>query len=208
MPQVPKEWYRFEHYGGVSRFVSYAHQIGTILATNPQSVLEVGVGDHVVGSYIKRQTAIAHTGVDIAEDLKPDVIADIRKLPFPNKSFDTVCAFEVLEHLPFDDFDVTLGELTRVAKRYLLVSLPHFGPPAKFLLKLPFIPEIRFALKIPYPIAHAFNGEHYWEIGKRGYPPSRIRSLISRYASIEREFVPFENQYHHFFVVKIHEKST
>lgn len=203
MPQVRKEeGYNFEKYGGAERFASYAYQIREILSHAPQSVLEVGVGDGVVGNYVREQTSIAHTWVDIAEDLKPDVIADIRKLPFEDSSFDVVCAFEVLEHLPFEDFEVALGEILRVSKKTVLISLPHFGPPIKFLLKLPFVPEIKCACKIPFPKRHQFNGQHYWEIGKRGYPLARIREILSRYGTITSEFVPFENQYHHFFILQ------
>jgi len=204
MQQVSKEeGYRFEKYGGTSRFASYAYQIAEILKTAPNDVLEIGVGDAVVGSYIKRQSTIRYTWADIAEDLRPDVVADVRALPFGDNSFDTVCAFEVLEHIPFADFEKALSELARVAKKYVLISLPHFGPPVKILLKIPFLPEIKLAFKFPFHPEHHFNGQHYWEIGKRGYSPARIRKILSKYGAVTNEFVPFENQYHHFFVLQI-----
>lgn len=204
MAQVNKEdGYKAGKYGNLERFTSYFYQVRELLDTAPKSILEVGVGDGVVSGYIKRNTGIEYKTADFAEDLHPDVVADIRKLPFADKSFDTVCAFEVLEHLPFEDFDKGLGELARVAKNYVVISLPHFAPPVKFLLKLPFLPEIRFAWKIPFRKTHMFNGQHYWEIGKRGYPVSRISDAISKYGVIENEFVPFENQYHHFFRIRV-----
>ena len=70
------------------------------------------------------------------------------------------------------------------------MSLTHFGP------------MLSFSLKIPFQKKHSFNGEHYWEIGKRGYPARRIRAVLVRYGAIRKEFVPFENQYHHFFVIE------
>jgi len=208
MPQVTKdEGYTFEKYGGVSRFASYAHQLQEIFRINPRSVLEIGVGDGVVGSYLRQGGVIKHTWADIAEDLHPEVVADVRALPFADESFDASCAFEVLEHLPFEDFEKAVAELARVARTHVLLSLPHFGPPIKWLIKIPFLPEIRFAWKVPFPRVHTFNGQHYWEIGKRGYPPKRIREVLKKYGTIEREFIPFENQYHHFFVVRITKKS-
>lgn len=208
MVQVTKEeGYGFEKYGGVSRFASYAYQIREILRTSPTSVLEIGVGDAVVGTYIKRQTNISYVWADIAQDLQPDVVADVRKLPFPDDAFDTACAFEVLEHLPFEDFEKALSELVRVAKRYVLISLPHFGPPIQFLLKIPFLSQIRISYKLPFAKAHIFNGQHYWEIGKRGYPAVRIREEMRKHGVVEREFVPFENQYHHFFRIRLRAKG-
>lgn len=201
MKQVDKSAYDFSRYVGLDRWSSYHYQLREVLATKPTSVLEIGVGDRVVGRVLAGQ-GIAYTCADIAEDLKPDVVADVTALPFPGNSFDTVCAFEVLEHLPFDRFETAARELARVARRYVVISLPHFGPPVKFSLKLPFLPEVRLAFKIPYFRAHRFDGQHYWEIGKRGYPPRRVRAILGRLGSILEEFVPFENQYHHFFVIE------
>lgn len=203
MTQVSKDAYTFGAYSGVDRFVSYARQIEQILATQPSSVMEVGVGEAVTANYLRANTNISYTSVDYAEDLKPDVVADVRSLPFQDDAFDTVCAFEVLEHLPYDDFARAVRELARVARGHVLISLPHFGPPLKFLLKVPFLPELRFALKIPYPKTHVFNGQHYWEIGKHGYLPSRIREMLEEIGTIEEEFIPFENQYHHFFKIRL-----
>ena len=83
-----------------------------------------------------------------------------------------------------------------------MLSLPHFGPPIKFLLKIPFLPEFCFAFKVPFAREHMFNGQHFWEIGKRGYGVKKIRNILEKYFVVEKEFVPFENQYHRFYVLK------
>jgi hypothetical protein len=67
---------------------------------------------------------------------------------------------------------------------------------------LPFLVEKKFAWKIPHHPTHTFNGEHYWEIGKKGYELGVVRNAIENEFVIEKEFVPFENQYHHFFILK------
>jgi len=202
MVQVSKESYSAGKYAKLDRFSSYFYQVDALLKTNPKSILEIGVGDGVVSEYIKRATDIAYTTADFAEDLKPDVVADVRKLPFENNSFDMVCAFEVLEHLPFEDFEKAVSELARVAKNFVAISLPHFNHPVKFSLKVPLIPEIKVLLQIPHPKRHEFDGQHYWEIGKGGFPASRIRSVLRKFGTVEREFVPFESPAHHFFIVR------
>lgn len=201
--QVDKAHYALEAYGFEGRFVSYYHQLKLVLSRNPDSVLEVGVGDRVFGNFIQNNTGIAYTSVDIAEDLHPDVIGNITQLPFENKSFDIACAFEVLEHIPFTDFDRAVGELVRIARRYIVISVPHFGPMLSFSLKIPFLPLIRLACKIPYPMAHTFNDQHYWEIGKKGYPVSLIRQKLSAHGKIIADFVPWGSEYHHFFVLEL-----
>ena len=99
-------------------------------------------------------------------------------------------------------FISALSEIARVTSRYALMSLPHFGPGMRVLLKIPFLPEIKFSCKIPWPQKHIFNGQHYWEIGKKGFPVSRIREELVKIFTIKKEFIPFENQYHHFFILE------
>lgn len=201
--QVDKSAYSFEKYSGEDRFVSYFVQLEELLRVSPNNVLEIGVGDQVVAHYLKNNTSVAYTSVDIADDVGADVIASVTDLPFENTSFDATCAFEVLEHLPFEEFEKAVSELSRVSKKYVLLSMPHFGPMLSFSMKIPFLPHVRVALKIPFPKQHVFNGQHYWEIGKKGYPVSRIRAILSRHGRIVRDFVPFNSAYHHFFVLDI-----
>jgi hypothetical protein len=203
MPQVDKTNYDFSRYAFEGRFVSYYWQLKEVLAQKPSSVLEVGVGDRVFGSFIKNNTTVSYTSLDVALDLHPDVAGSILKIPFADKSFDVACAFEVLEHLPFKDFDTAVGELVRVARTHVVISIPHFGPTFSFSLKIPFLPQMRFAVKIPFPKRHPFNGQHYWEAGKRGYPISLIREKLSSRGELVRDFVPFGSPYHHFFVLAI-----
>lgn len=203
IPQVDKSKYHFDKYAFEGRFASYYWQLKEVLTLKPSSVLEVGVGDRVFGDFIKNNTNVSYVSVDIAEDLHPDVVGSIVALPFADKSFDVACAFEVLEHLPFEQFDKALNELCRVARTHVIISVPHFGPMLAFSLKIPFVPQIRIAWKIPFPKRHVFNGQHYWEIGKRGCPISIIRKMLSDHGKMVYDFVPFGNQYHHFFVLRL-----
>lgn len=202
MKQVDKTAYDFSRYAHSGRFVSYYHQLAEVLALKPESVLEIGVGDGAFRDYLKNNTNISYTSVDVADDLHPDVVGDVTKLPFEDNKFDVVCAFEVLEHIPFEHFEKALAELARVSRGNVVLSLPHFGPPVKFLLKIPFLPELSFAFKVPFARKNVFNGQHYWEIGKRDYSPARIQDILKKYFIVEKEFVPFENQYHHFYILK------
>jgi SAM-dependent methyltransferase len=203
MTQVDKTHYDFDRYGFEGRFVSYYYQLREVLKQSPHSVLEVGVGDKVFGNFLKSNTVVSYTSVDIAEDLKPDVVGSILDLPFAEKSFDVVCAFEVLEHLPFENVERAVEELSRVARNAVVMSVPHFGPMLSFSLKIPFVPQICLAFKVPFPKTHLFNGQHYWELGKKGYPASRLKKVLQKHGRIAKEFVPFNSAYHHFFVLEL-----
>ena len=47
----------------------------------------------------------------------------VSRLPFEDSEFDLCCAFDVLEHL--EKFHLINNELLRVAKQYVLISLPN-----------------------------------------------------------------------------------
>ncbi len=201
--QVDKTHYQFERYGQfIGRWVSYFHQVRIVTSLKARRVLEVGVGDKVLQNYLLSNTKIEYVGVDIDPDLNPDIVADVLSLPFADGEFEIVCAFEVLEHLPFSKFETALQELQRVSSKYVVLSLPHFGPPVKLSFKVPFLPEVKLAWKIPWPRQHVFNGQHYWEIGKRGYGAGKIKKILSRFFAVQEDFIPFENQYHHFYILR------
>lgn len=201
MKQVDKKEYKFSSYAFVGRFVSYYHQLSEVLKLEPKSILEVGVGDGVFKNYIKENTDVSYTNIDVADDLHPDVVGSVTKIPFEDKSFDVVCAFEVLEHLPFEQFEVALKELARVSRRAVVLSLPHFGPPVQLYIKVPFMKPLRISFKIPFSKKHKFNGQHYWEIGKKGYSSRLIKNILKKLFVLKMDFIPFENQYHHFYIL-------
>ena len=53
------------------------------------------------------------------------VAGSVVDLPFPDRSFDVVGCFEVLEHLPGDLPRRALSELARVARQAVVLSVPH-----------------------------------------------------------------------------------
>ena len=203
MKQVDRSFYRFSRYSHVGRWVSYYHQINEVLLQNPASVLEVGKGDGVTGMYLKTNTDVSYRCLDIAEDLNPDIIGTVTDIPLEDKSVDVACCFEVLEHLPFEKFSVALAELSRIAKSAVIISLPHPGPTISINLRFPVVGSLKHVWKMPWPSVHHFNGNHYWEIGKRGYSLSKIRSHLRSIGKIEKDFIPPEDPYHHFFVIKL-----
>lgn len=202
--QVNKSHYFNLKYDSKERWISYWYQINEVVKTNPSTVLEIGIGNRTVSDYLAK-IGIKVTTCDFDKSLKPDIAADVTKLPPKNASFDTVLCAEVLEHLPFAKFPVTAKEIFRVTKKYAIITLPHasitnfyFG--AKVI---PFIPKKEISLKVDFPSKHKFLGEHYWEIGKKDYPLAKIKGIIERSGfTIEKCFYPKENPYHQFFVLK------
>jgi SAM-dependent methyltransferase len=198
--------YAFPRYCHPGRWESYFVQLRETLDLAPQSVLEVGVGDGFFGRYL-RHLGVDYHSIDLVWDLEPDIAASITQLPVQSASFDVVCAFQVLEHLPWPEVPIALAELARVAKRCVVISLPHAGPYFQFSLKLPLFPPVRAVAKLPWPVRHGADPEHFWEVGQIGFSPNRVRTLLRQHFRISKEFLVFGFPYHHFYVLTAGERD-
>ena len=111
--------------------------VTSLTASQESKILEVGIGNAFVSDYLKK-IGYHVTTCDFDERLKPDIVADIRELAIMDRDFDIVTAFEVLEHIPFEDFDKTLKKLKEVSSKFVVISLPYRSTSIEFILKIPF----------------------------------------------------------------------
>lgn len=202
-PQVPKSQY-FTNYDDKVRWISYWHQIHEVLLTGARRVLEIGVGNSTVADYLKKMN-IEVTTVDIDCALDPDYVCSVTNISdiFSPGSFDTILCAEVLEHLPFEYFELCMREIYTVAGKNVILSLPYHSRNFEISLKTPITREYKLLLKLPAPQTHAFDGEHYWEIGKKGYPYKRIASVIQKYFIIQRSAVDYDIPCFYFFKLMV-----
>lgn len=193
------------------RWLSYVHQVTALADIAPRSVLEVGVGPGVKSTMVTATfPGCRYVGVDVDAGLGPDVCADVRTLPFGDAAFDAAFCCQVLEHIPYEDFLKGLGELKRVARRRVVISLPDVRPFIYLRARPPasrrYLPWLWHGVSLPAlpPQPHSFeaHGQHYWEIGKRGYPLRRVlRDMRSLGWARVRDFRMIERNYWHFFVL-------
>jgi ubiquinone/menaquinone biosynthesis C-methylase UbiE len=102
---------------------------------SPDSILDVGCGEGVLTSEWAERLEGRIVGIDLPD---PKLEAEWQKrqrpnleykaeeatsLSFADDEFDMATAIEVLEHVP--DPEATVAEMARVAKRWLLVSVPR-----------------------------------------------------------------------------------
>jgi SAM-dependent methyltransferase len=90
--------------------------------------LNLGCGDKILPGY---------TNVDISDSqAKPDVVADLRKLPFPDDYADEVLSIHVIEHFYQWEVSALLAEWIRVLKPggVLILECPNLLSAARFLL--------------------------------------------------------------------------
>lgn len=185
----------------MARWSSIWHQVNECLKLNPKTVLEIGPGRGAFKAIMARYGVSVET-VDVDQALQPDHVANCMDLPFADGSYDVVCAFQMLEHLMFDESLVAFTELTRTCRSHVLISLPNANKMWRNTLYLPRIGAIDVLIPKPRLRApeHIFDGEHYWEIGKRGYDFSSVMNRFCEVGDVrlEKNFRPLENPYHHF----------
>ena len=201
--QVKTTAYNFPTYLGLDRWNSYYHQIEETLAFKPKSVLIVGKGDNVVGAILSQQ-GVKITTFDFDETLYPDIIGnviDIESL-LEGKRFDVILCCQVLEHLPYENFEKVLKQFSIITDK-VIISLPYASTCFKLDFKIPRITERRITLNI-HNVHKVFkpNEEHYWEIGFRGYSKRRIKKDIETFFVIKKQFTAKYNHYHLFFILK------
>lgn len=201
--QVSKEHYNHLTYDHKARWLSYWYQLRLVLESNPKKVLEVGLGNGLTTNYLRNQGVEIST-LDIDVSLNPDLVGSITKIPLPDSSVDCVLAAEVLEHIPFNEVEIALKEMRRVSRGAVVISVPdsrrtilYFG------LKLPMLPRLDIFWKMQSCKEHKFDGQHYWEMGKKGYEYKKIEKVIKDSGfAIQKHFVPFDCPTKHFFVLK------
>lgn len=204
--QMPSGHYR-NNYDTKDRFASYWHQIDSINKFSPTSILEVGIGGGFLSSYLQRQ-GVSITTLDLDPDLSPSILGSVLDIPCQSNSFDIVTSFQVLEHLPYECFLPALKEICRVSRLHAVISLPDGTRTLRLLLKIPGVKETRMMVSLPLlPKRHVFDGQHYWEVGRIGYPLRRItQDMHSAGFVLENTFQVFEKPFHRFF--ELHKQST
>ncbi len=107
-------------------------RVDAVFAYAGERVLDAGCSG---GAYVRllRERGYTAYGIDLLPEGKWNAFflaGDIVDLPFKDESFDTVIAFEVLEHLK--EVDSAIKEFYRVCKKNIIVSVPNCSQPRIF----------------------------------------------------------------------------
>jgi ubiquinone/menaquinone biosynthesis C-methylase UbiE len=130
-----KEYYEndeFWNYGASEKTVRRIELVRSLIPSNVKSLLDAGCGNGVLVNRLKEvapdirelhgvdrsKTALRYVKVAKTE-------ASIDSLPFDDRRFEMVVALEVIEHLPQTVYMKALKELSRVAQRYILITVPN-----------------------------------------------------------------------------------
>lgn len=208
--QVDTAHYDFLNYVKQDRWNSYYQQIFEALNCKGKSILYIGAGDGIVTDILRKCGKNVKT-LDFDKNLKPDYIGsvtDIKKVLGKDK-FDVILCCQVLEHIPFSEFENTIKQLSEYTKEKLILSLPNRNKRYRFAFTIPKIGYYQKVLLCKKHFSEQWNidkqghGEHYWEIDAKGCPTrKKIRNIVKKYFSSLKFYTLFENPYHMFFILE------
>jgi hypothetical protein len=183
MPIDRVEWFNKLN---LSNFINSYYQFRDVYECGKvKDILIIGPGQGL-DTQILKWRGYTVTTFDIDDTFKPDFLGSVHDLSmFKNLQFDVVIASHVLEHIAVPYLDLSLKELSRVA-RWSIIYLPIAGKHCH----LRFIPGIKgIDLSFIFDFYNLFDkpdgvtpkycgGQHFWEVGLRGF---RKKDLIKRF---------------------------
>lgn len=148
-------------------------------------VLEIGVGSGFAANYM-RSKGFAVTTLDIDAEKKPDIVANVVSYEFQRK-YAAIMAFEILEHIPFEEFQGIIGKVSTFTSGYAFVSLPrNVVSLLDVAIKVPRLRELR--LRLPVKRRKIGTPAHHWEMDYGPYGRARVESVFrANGLSVERE---------------------
>ena len=200
--QVGTQHYGFLRYTPKGRWVSYWHQVTEVLGLHANTCLVVGVGDDIVANVLRREINQCES-IDIDPDLRPTLVGSVTQIPLPSKSVDVVLCSQVLEHLPFDQFEAAIREMSRVARLGIVLSLPQLSRAWSIRVGPVRRRDRQFWISLPFTRYLPPNDQQYWEVDAKGYPVKRVRNILRRYGRLTMDYRVPEHPYHHFWVLSL-----
>ena len=210
--QKAAEQYFRPEYLSPARLSSIGYQFQFAIESGGQTFLNIGTAHGLLEQMLIQ---LGHTvvGVDIDPLVMPDLIALLPQLPFSDNSFDTVMAFQVLEHMPLELLSDCFSEMGRVSRAKVIISLPDQSPlseiavPTSGLEKL----AVRFhkwtvrRQKWRQRVALQMDPEHFWEMGIDGVTEETV---LATACEAQLDFAQMLRNpcfsYHRFFIFDKH----
>lgn len=156
----------------------YWHQqkiMQNVVSYRGEDFLEIGVGSGFTANYCRSKGANVTT-LDIDLEKKPDIVANAVHYDFKQK-YDYLMAYEVLEHIPYDEFEIIVKKFRTFIKKYAFISIPRNERTIFSVnLKLPKFKPVGLEWKILN--RKITTAAHHWELDYNGFSTKRVEQLF------------------------------
>ena len=159
-------------------WLSYWHQIKLMEGHVKQkdSLVEIGIGSGFTSNYLRSKKVDVLT-IDIDKEKSPDIVSDAASFK-PDKNYDHFCAFEVFEHMDFDEMGSIIDNLKKNINKNIFISVPIFKKtPISLELK---IKSFWRSITIATPKRKIIDPHHYWELDYKDYSEKRLLNVFEQ----------------------------
>lgn len=199
---LPRSAYFNSNYFSLTQLFSLAQQIHEIHAMKPESILEIGIGNGFVSTFLNR-AGYAVTTADINPTLNPDICAPLNEVHkfVDSPIFDVVVCCEVLEHMPLEELETNIKYLKSLGHR-LFLTLPNYKRTFGVFgfLRVPKIHPLKFKMAIDVNLYQKLTPEHFWEVGYCNVTTKKeIINILRKYYNHVESGHMLMNPYHIYF---------
>jgi hypothetical protein len=171
------------------------------------TILEIGKGTGFCSNYLKSK-GYKVTTFDIDGNKNPDIVGNFVDYEFPEK-YDHVIAFEVLEHIPFNDLGKVFKRIKSCIQKSLIISIPEGSITLLLVdIRVPIIKHVRFGIRVQQRFLPSFlrlklPKYHHWELNYNNECSlNNLRVLFNQEGlKIEKHIRSHFNN-HNFFIIK------
>jgi len=200
-----------------NHFFSYYLQMKTIYELQVKTVLEIGPGENFIQMYMST-LGIKYDTMDVMADSNPTYLTSLAELNTNEikTNYEMVCAFQMLEHLPYEEFEANLNKMKNLSSKYVFISLPYscnkfalglnlqFGQKKKISKSLQLIfptnkPNRRYREEYKHEFPWAV---HYFEIGREGFALKKVLSDIEKTGLRVIDTFHSQNAFHYFILAE------
>jgi uncharacterized UPF0146 family protein len=162
-----------------SHWVYYWYQqklMEGLVVPGEDKVLELGVGSGFAANY-GRSRGVDITTLDIDEEKKPDIVANVVTYDFDCR-YDHLMAFEILEHIPYTEFEKIIRRIPTFIGKYAFISLPRNEEVAfKIDLAIPRLPPIKYEWR---RLKNRITTKaHHWEMDYGEHTTESVKALFT-----------------------------
>ena len=159
-------------------WLSYWHQIKLMEGHVKQkdSLVEIGIGSGFTSNYLRSKKIDVLT-IDIDKEKSPDIVSDVSSFK-PDKNYDHFCAFEVFEHMDFDEMESIIDNVKEKINKNIFISVPIFKKtPISLELK---IKSFWKSITIATPKTKIIDPHHHWELNYKDYTEKRLLNVFEQ----------------------------
>ena len=178
-------------------WLSYWHQIKLMLESleAKDSMIELGIGSGFTSNYLRSKNIDVLT-VDIDKNKSPDIVSDAISFK-PKKNYDHFCAFEVFEHMKFEEMENVLKNIKSKIDKNIFISVPIYK-------KTPINIELKFksywkSITVKTPKTSIIDPHHQWELNYKDITEEKLISVFEHHNfKLKNKSSFFRWRYFHF----------